>query len=196
MVLFDFGNVIARFENSCFIARLTGRPQEEVGDLTRRVFKVSCFPTLFETGRITSEEFKQGIEEILQKKFDQKFFEAAYCEIFQNIPETQDLIKFLVGKTRIGMLSNTNSLHFEKVISKIPEFEKFDQITLSFQIGVMKPSPEIYLDAIRKSGFSPKDILYLDDVKAFVEGGSQAGLNAILFDDPAKVSDRVKKFFT
>lgn len=196
MVLFDFGNVIARIDNRWFISRLLPDSPADPAEFVRKIFIESPLSRDFETGNSSFQEFKQGVEDIVQKKFSDDFFISAYCDIFPSIPETFDLIAFLKGKARIGMLSNTNPLHFEKVISKIPLFDLFDQITISCEVGAMKPAPEIYRDALKKYGKPPETVLYLDDIPAFAEAARTQGLQALVYDRPADICALVKKSVT
>ena len=192
MVLFDFGNVIARFDNNVFLSRLLKISPDQAETAVKTVFKDHQISGQFETGIISSSQFQKGVEEILNLKFSPEFFRKSYCEIFELIPETIDLIRFLHGKTRVGMLSNTNPLHFEEVIKKIPVIDLFDQITVSFEVGSMKPHKEIYLDAIRKSGKAPEKILFLDDIPEYVEGAKSAGIQSVVFSSPMEIIKFVK----
>ena len=193
MVLFDFGNVIARFDNKVFLSRLLKISPDQASEAVKTIFKDNTISRQFETGLISTREFQAGVEEILNLKFSKEFFRRSYCGIFEPVPETIELIKFLHGKIRMGMLSNTNELHFEAVISKIPVIGLFDQITVSFEVGYMKPDREIYLDAIKKFGKTPEKILYLDDIPEYVDGAKSVGIEGIVFSNPREIAVHVKE---
>ena len=59
--------------------------------------------------------------------------------------------------------------------------DHFDQVTFSYELGVIKPEAEIYHDAIRGLGVEPVEALFLDDRPENVEGGRAAGIHAELF---------------
>lgn len=61
--------------------------------------------------------------------------------------------------------------------------DNFDQITFSFELGLVKPQAEIYLHCCRELGVAPVNALFLDDRIENVEGARQAGLRAEVYTD-------------
>jgi HAD superfamily hydrolase (TIGR01509 family) len=57
----------------------------------------------------------------------------------------------------------------------------FDDFVLSYRIGSMKPSPEIYREAVRSAGCSPAECFFTDDKQENVDAAQQAGIDAIRF---------------
>src|SRR5260370_32847895 len=63
-------------------------------------------------------------------------------------------VERLVGRVKLGALSNTNALHAEYFQAQLPILKKFDQILLSHELRMMKPEPAIFLEALRRVGFA------------------------------------------
>ena len=59
--------------------------------------------------------------------------------------------------------------------------DHFDQVTFSYELGVIKPEPEIYHYALRGLGVAPEETLFLDDRPDNVEGARAIGLHAEIF---------------
>jgi putative hydrolase of the HAD superfamily len=192
MVVFDFGNVIAGFDNLRFMKKLLEGSSLNPVFLTKLIFSESTLPVEFETGKIGPAEFQKGIQNQVGRTFSPEVFRKAYCDIFEIIPETDALIRHLYGKVRLGLLSNTNILHYEEVIRKIPIFSCFDQVTLSFRVGAMKPDPAIYQDVLQKWNGPAEKVLFLDDVDTYVEGARQAGMKGMTFFNPAEVCGTIR----
>jgi putative hydrolase of the HAD superfamily len=69
-----------------------------------------------------------------------------------------------------------------EVLRATPGFlDVFDQVTFSYELGVIKPEAAIYQHAIRELGVQPCETLFLDDRADNVEGARAAGLQAELF---------------
>ncbi len=67
----------------------------------------------------------------------------------------------------------------------LPGFlDHFDHVTFSYELGVVKPQPEIYLDAIQGLGIEPGQALFLDDKAENVEGSIAVGMPALLYTRP------------
>ena len=196
-VIFDFGNVIARIDNAYFLSLLTGWPKEACTGKVQEIFCGTSLSRDFETGVSGLEEFQRGVEKILGVSHTSAAFGEAYCAMFQPIPETLDLIRRLKtdGVCRLGLLSNTNPLHFDQVFQKLPIAGCFDQLTVSYQVGAMKPDPRIFKDAAGKAGCDPHDILFLDDLPPFVAAAHACGWQAWLYDDPPVIASKVYSLF-
>ncbi|MGH9394912.1 MAG: HAD-IA family hydrolase [Terriglobales bacterium] len=90
-----------------------------------------------------------------------------------------------LGRThRLGLLSNTNALHFEFLRRTRPLLDEFDFHILSHEVGAIKPEPAIFAAAEAAAGCAPERILYFDDVPEFVAAARRRGWQAVLFTGP------------
>jgi len=80
------------------------------------------------------------------------------------------------------LLSNTNDIHFQMIRRSYPLLDHFDHFVLSYQVGVLKPSPRIYEEAVARAGCRAEECFFTDDVVPYVEGARQAGLDAVRFE--------------
>jgi putative hydrolase of the HAD superfamily len=82
---------------------------------------------------------------------------------------------------RTSILSNLPKPLGER-LHEIPGFlDHFDQVTFSYELGVIKPEPEIYEYALRGLGVAPSEALFFDDREENIEGARAIGLQAELF---------------
>jgi len=84
-------------------------------------------------------------------------------------------------------------VHNLSIISNMPEdildyiknnfqwLEYFDELTWSYEVGVVKPDPGIYEYCLGKIGVPAHECLFVDDSIANVDGAKRCGLNAINF---------------
>ncbi len=80
----------------------------------------------------------------------------------------------------MGCLSNTNALQWNGMISRWPLSQLFEDRLrfLSFELGAVKPDPEIYALVIERLPVPPAHVLFLDDNPLNVEAAHEAGLRA------------------
>ena len=189
-IIFDFGRVICDFDLGIFLrkaALYSGKSQAELDALMPSTME---FATAYETGLISSEEFFAQVSEKVALRMPVEEFVRAYTEIFTPIETTFDLIRRLKSGYRLGLLSNTSVLHFEKGIRPVSIFPLFDAVSLSYEVRSMKPDRIIYDDAIRKMGLPPGSCVYIDDIAENVAAGAALGLRAIRYTTyDALVSD-------
>jgi putative hydrolase of the HAD superfamily len=63
-----------------------------------------------------------------------------------------------------------------------PRFGHVGHLTLSFEIGVAKPEPAIYLRCLESLGVEPAEALFVDDRRENVEAARALGMEAVLFE--------------
>ncbi len=97
------------------------------------------------------------------------------------MPGMEDLLRSLHGRFPLGLLSDTDSLHWQHLRSHYPILSIFPRPVLSFEVGIMKPNPEIYRLAAESVRTCPEHCLYIDDLSVNVEGARQIGMEAIVF---------------
>jgi putative hydrolase of the HAD superfamily len=82
---------------------------------------------------------------------------------------------------RTGILSNLPRPLGEFLRAAPGFLEHFDQVTFSYELGMVKPEPGIYAHAIAGLGIDPGQTLFLDDRPDNVEGARAVGLHAQIF---------------
>lgn len=185
-VIFDFGNVICSFDVDIFLGTLHEWSGLDVETLRDRIYG-SRLHSGYERGEISSEEFHREV--VRRIGIDVPVDELAdrFSDIFTPLESTHRLIRALKGKYRLGLLSNTNEWHFLRHIRKVPVFPLFDSVTLSFEVGALKPEPEIYLDALRKLSLPPEECVFIDDIGIYAEGAAVVGIRGIQYTGPEEL---------
>ncbi|MER3523924.1 MAG: hypothetical protein C4326_07615 [Ignavibacteria bacterium] len=186
-VLFDYGNVIARFDHMVFferIARRSSLPREEVKEVVLRQREV-LFE--YERGHISSAEFYRCVAKACTLSMSLEEFKAAFVDIFTIIPETLALIRRLTPRYRLGILSNTNEWHYESHIRTLEEFPLFDVVALSFRVGAMKPDERFYRHALAQLSLPAAACVYVDDVEEYVNAAARLGFIALQYTSHAEL---------
>ncbi|MBE0604440.1 MAG: HAD family phosphatase [Deltaproteobacteria bacterium] len=185
-VIFDFGNVICSFDVGRFLARLQRWSGLPVETLREKVYG-SGLHSRFERGDVSPGEFHRLVESMTGAGVPAEEFARGFVDIFAPIESTRALIRGLKGKVRLGLLSNTNELHFRRHIRNEPVFPLFDTVTLSYEIGALKPEPAIYRDALGKLSLPPEECVFIDDIEAYAEGAKAVGIRGIRFTGGEKL---------
>lgn len=181
-IIFDFGNVICRFNNEILrerISNLTSKAKEEIFEL---IYKKSDLPRKYETGLISSQEFFEELSSLCGLKVSYEELKKIYSEDkFTPIEGMSELIESLKGKYKIGLLSNTSEWDFDYILKVAPIVGTFNTITTSFEAKAMKPSPDIFWDALNKLKLKPEECVYADDILDYVEAAKSLGIKAVQF---------------
>lgn len=84
---------------------------------------------------------------------------------------------------KIGFISNVGHGFIEDVFGKYRWQDYFDHLTLSSEVGFIKPDPRIYKLAAEHLGVIPEDCVFIDDSERNVEGARMVGMQGILYRD-------------
>ena len=115
---------------------------------------------------------------------------SADAELLRNDSHLyDDTVPFLVEIRSRGMgiaLVSNCSQSTRQMLEYLGVIALTDAAILSCEIGFLKPSPEIYLDALEALGVAPADAVMVDDQARFCAGAEAVGVRAIQIsrDDP------------
>jgi FMN phosphatase YigB (HAD superfamily) len=186
VILFDLGNVILSFSHYQIAEKLSQFSLKREFQDPRKIFLYlfdleQGMINSFDVGDISPEEFFQSVKRHLDLSISYQEFLPIWNDIFVEDQEVSEIILFLTGKWRLGLLSNTDPLHFNYILSKFPIMRAFDKWILSYEVGFKKPAIEIFQKAIGWANVEPQKILFIDDVKRHVEAAVSLGMQGIHF---------------
>lgn len=191
-IALDLGNVLSLVDEGVGareFARLSGRPQREAFDA---VF-APARKIPIETGRQTFEDFSRECCERLGVKIAVARFREVYESVLTPNTAIFPLVERLMRSHRVGLCSNTSSVHWELERRRLPFGRRFDPAVVSYEVGVMKPEPGIFEALARQAGVDAGRILFVDDRAENVDGAERAGLRALEFKSVAGLEADLKR---
>lgn len=192
-VVFDFGNVICKFDNKIILRRIADDSGRSLEELEEVVCQASELTGSYERGTVSSDEFFAQIASMCGLRMSKEEFIRAYTDKFTPIPETYQLIRSLKGKYKLGLLSNTSAWDFAYGIRTTEVFPLFDAVTVSFQVHALKPEKDIYLDVLAKLKVKSHECVYIDDIDKYVEAARNLGMNAVQYRSPDELVVSLKE---
>jgi putative hydrolase of the HAD superfamily len=193
-VISDLGKVILWFDNSIFYHKMAAHCPHSVEEIREIVHQSAEFIGLFDTAKITPREFYSRAVAKLGARVSNDDFFAAYRDVFSLNQPALDVLKEMRGKYRLVLLSNTDVVRFGFVKSNFPEILIFDDYVLSFEVGYMKPHPEIYRQALRKAGFEATEAVFIDDMEENIKGAEALGLKGLLYKPSTDLGKELRDF--
>jgi HAD superfamily hydrolase (TIGR01509 family) len=178
-IIFDLGNVVLKFDNNIFLKRISGHTNKSVEELNKIIYQESGLPKQYESGRITTDEFIRRCIDICELNITREEFIEAYTRIFSPIDTTVNLINKLLGKYQLALLSNTSELDYQYFSKGFEVVSLLTPVSLSYEVGAMKPDKEIFLDMLNKLKFIPGECIYIDDMEEYAKAASRLGIHGI-----------------
>jgi FMN phosphatase YigB (HAD superfamily) len=197
VILYDLGNVILPFNHFQIAEKLSRFSQRIEFKNPAKIFSYlfdfeKGAVNGYEVGKVSSLEFFQSLREFLQLSLSFEEFIPIWNDIFLENQEVSQIILSQKGKWKLGLLSNTNPLHFDYVLKIFPILRTFDKWILSHEVGFKKPRVEIFKRAIEWANVDPPKILFIDDMKEHVEVAISLGMQSIHFIS----AEQLKKEFS
>ena len=186
-IIFDLGNVILNIDYQNTIDAFEKIGVMDASNFYSKSSQLNIFSQL-ETGRISEQDFILEIQKFAPKASSTQIINA-WNAILQDLPnERLEILKKIKDKFSIFLLSNTNSIHIEKIIDnlgikKYKEFYNlFDKVYYSHEIKLRKPNAEIFRLVIKENNLSVKKTLFIDDSIQHIESAKTIGLKTYHLD--------------
>jgi putative hydrolase of the HAD superfamily len=182
-VILDFGNVICFPPSPEKIARAAA----DCGLTVEQFVHAFWVPRLeYDAGLLEPAAFWNAVASAAGTRFAAALLPTLIChEVeFWNCFDARvlawiDALRAL--NIRTAILSNLPRVLGEALRATPGFLERFDHVTFSYELRMVKPSPGIYHDAVDGLHVAPAEALFLDDKQANVDGAHAVGLRAEIF---------------
>lgn len=181
-VLFDLGGVLVEVEQPRIFSALSqgcGLPAAEVEERLKSAIHLW---NPFIEREFTPGELAQLVNGLLSAHLtEQQVVDAFNAELGETIQSTAELLPGLRRKTQVGCLSNTNSIHWDRLLSAYSFMGNFDRRFASQILGCAKPKGIVYEKVEKLLGVPARSILFFDDRQDNVDAALRLGWNARLY---------------
>jgi putative hydrolase of the HAD superfamily len=180
-IVFDFGNVLGFFSHRKAAEQLAVYSPLSVEDILNRYLDPQLEDD-FESGRMSLSAFRALVRQRCRVKCDDEQLDQAIADMFTPNHEVCRLVPELKPRYRLVLLSNTNELHAIHFRRQFADtLAHFDALVLSHEIGLRKPSPDIYAHCCRLGGSSASQCVFIDDLPANIDAARACGWHGIVY---------------
>jgi glucose-1-phosphatase len=190
-LIFDLGNVIIDIDYHHSMNLIKSLVPNHLHEKVNH-FYLTDFHKEYEKGKINSEEFRENVRIYFEQNWEDQKVDELWNSLLGNIPSARlDLVRKLKNNYQVGILSNTNQIHIEAVnrmlhadFSLSSFHELFDHVFYSHEMGLSKPSEEIYSTMLKHLNTTSDRVIFFDDLEANVHGAKSIGINAVHVTGP------------
>ena len=181
-IVFDMGQVLIRFDPFYFMDR-AGITNPEDRKLIRNELFLSVEWAQMDEGVLTEKTAEPSILQRFPERLRASVHELLFSWAWprETIPGMEELVRSL-RKAGYGiyLLSNASVAQHD-YWPDIPVSRYFDGKLISCDVGVVKPSREIYRLFTDRFSLKPEECLFIDDAPANVAGAIACGWHGIVF---------------
>lgn len=192
-LIFDFGNVVIKFDPEYMTSCITG-DLSEIAALSKIVFDPETFEKT-DRGFVSLDQHKALVLEKVPKLLREKA--ARILDTwYLNLPVNDGMEELLNDAKNAGygiyLLSNINR-QFSENREKVSVLKNFDGIVLSGDVHFVKPESQIYEHLLNAFGLKSEECLFVDDRQVNIDGGEKVGIKGYLFDNAHALREFINK---
>jgi putative hydrolase of the HAD superfamily len=136
----------------------------------------------YDAGLITRDEFLQGVHEVTGR-YPEEVEKLLHTEIAKNTALLDYIRELRSRGLAVGMISNVASNWIRDSFLTPEEQELFDVMVLSFEVGMTKPDPRIFMLACERLRVGPHEAVMIDDIERYCTAARAEGLQAIVYSN-------------
>ena len=186
-IIFDFGGVICDLDIRRTVEKFKefGLPKAEFsGTPAEQNQQFGLLVSNYETGLITSQQFRDKIRNHYQVPPSDAAINDAWNALLVGIPESRiRILENIRDAYRIILLSNSNEIHYMKYRE---DFQKqygyrdfdalFERVYFSYRLHLKKPDPAIFKWVLHENNLDPAETFFIDDTLMHVEAARELGI--------------------
>ena len=193
-IVFDIGNVLLRWDPELIYLERIPDPQE------RRWFLQEVCSPKWNIERDLGNSFADGEAELITRHPDHADnIRAYFAEWHKSVPHAvegvpQLMADFIRAGRDVTMLTNFSAETFPVAVGKYPFLHEPRGVTVSGEVGVVKPDPEIYRLHETRFALEGAETLFIDDSAANIEAARQHGWHGIVFTSADQLKQELAVF--
>ncbi len=174
-IMFELVNVLVKSNKSLIYQ---GWSQFLNGDMkVEPSHAIGRAESMFDQGGIDSEDFYQAVRRAYNLPISQEIFYKIWNSGIEFIESSEDLLKRIKANGhKLVVLSDINPEHIIHIATNSRILSYFNSRVLSYETGFVKPSYLSYLEALRLSGASYNEVLYVDNVEENIKAAKKSGI--------------------
>jgi glucose-1-phosphatase len=136
----------------------------------------------FQEGRVSPQEWYENLTRRFGVRVSYEEFVAAWNSVI--LPYTllpNRLFERLSRRCKLVLLSNTDPIHVAHMEATFSFMRYFPARIYSCEVRASKPSPVIFRAAIRAAGAPAERVMFVDDVRGYVQAARRLGLDGVQF---------------
>jgi glucose-1-phosphatase len=198
-MLFDLGNVVVHFDNErtvANLARITGRPADVVREA---LYGYDIIPRLvwqYCHGDVTTDEYRALISQRLglTDVLPESTFMEADADLFRPNHRVVGLILLLRRQgITVTAVSNIEPMR-HRLLERQGIMSLFDHEVMSYQERLCKPSVELMVRALDRSGSMAENTIFVDDLVENLAPAQQIGINCHCYAAYSRLMEYLEQF--
>ncbi len=187
-IIFDYGNVVFLLDFNKTRTTFTELGISNIDSFFSHAGHDPLFNE-YETGRISTPEFRDGVRRILNRpELSDAIIDDTWNSLLIGVPAiNHQLLLEAKARYRTFLLSNNNELHLAYIHKYLQEQYGlasnegfFEKTYYSHLVGMRKPDADIFNLVLNENDLKPEETLFIDDSPQHIRTAAQLGIHTAL----------------
>jgi putative hydrolase of the HAD superfamily len=179
-VIFDVGRVLVHWDPAVVWESVAAISQVDASTLRQQKKAVE---RALGTGQMDGDAFHRYLVERAGTSRVWQDFYTAFCSgLCRNDVALAYARQVQQAGIAVGVTSNTNHIHARWLWEHVPEFDEFNAVVLSSDVGLLKPDPTIYQLTLQRLGRTAQQALFIDDFIENVTAAQALGMAGVVHE--------------
>ena len=198
-IIFDLGGVILNIDPQLTVEAFRNLGWKDFFEEQNQPLNKDLFYNL-EMGQSSPEAFRENVRMNIKLYVSDIEIDTAWSAMLLDIPAER--VRYLEGLKKdynLYLLSNTNEIHRRIFHQKFEGnygyslFALFERNFYSHEMGLRKPNPQIFVNAMEEAGLVPGETLFIDDMKDNTDAAQTTGMR-VLNIEPGTLLERLPEY--
>src|SRR3989304_3784658 len=163
VVLFDLGNVLVNIHPAAFTRHLGIDPATADRKYQKRILGIV---KKYEAGLQTTDEYFNEMSDLFSGRYNSSLLREAMLKVIgAPVGGMEELVRLVATRYEIGVVSNTNELHFDYCRETFTPLRHFSKFYLSYKLSSRKPFAFGEAAAHVRARVSPHGAVFVDDLE-------------------------------
>ena len=140
-------------------------------------------------GTINVEEFSRKLSEVTGRTVTLEEIDGSATLDHQVI----GILKSVKKRYKTALISNAPSAFLREILEEDDLAKYFDEIVISSEVGMVKPSPEIFKHTLKLLKIEPSEAIFIDDNESHTQAAAKLGIQSIQFLSANQLGDELVK---
>ncbi|MCF8303455.1 MAG: HAD family phosphatase [Bacteroidales bacterium] len=195
-IIFDFGGVIINIEPQKVGETLQKMGVSNVEQLHQRLIEEGIYYKI-EIGAIKPQDFRDAVKDFADIKLSDEQVDEAWNSLILEIPQARiEVLQQVAKHYWTFLLSNTNEIHYHFYNDYVQQTFKegelkdfFERAYFSHEMGMRKPSDEIFNVVLKENELNPQETLFIDDSQENLDTASRLGIQTYLLSEERELTE-------
>jgi putative hydrolase of the HAD superfamily len=189
LLLFDLDGVLVRYERALRCRQLADVVGADPVDVEAALFGRNGLELRSDRGEVDLPQYLDLLREQHGWNVTDDDFLAARRAATRVDADMLALCEALAPQAALGVFTNNGAWFGDAARRIVPELSPLfgRRFVCSGSLGMLKPAPEAFVACLQQLGFNALSTLCIDDREENVAGAVAAGLDGLVFKDPASL---------